>query len=894
MCWPEVSGDSIGKYRRQVCVYILFDNITVSVSHFSNILYCHSADRTRRTCTICKSAKSSEAVHSNIIRHYLSEKHRQNVCDLSRAGDAVQAGVGVHRDKRLYRENIPQSIIDDAIVIACRKSLPFTAVPLMLNHTARALNAVAGNDQSKINIVDIRKVSSPAANILLRLQAVTEQQNTRGGSRMIVRRCRTYITNRLTALAKRSSALKVKFLKRCQFLCVSCDETDAWSLTSPLAVALQGCDAEFNWGNFFIGQTDVSLTKDGKGIFKATKDVIDTADLDANDYTDMPDLIDTSIPDSDDADGDKGAPSLWDRIVWSTTDGASAMRSTPKYAGLDAKIDGSSFVAQMKISGKKDIGNTHCICHNWNLALKETIAEHDWCGLWIQHIRAVYNWFSKSPARKSKFAMLSEEMQLLGRVVTWKLVYPKYYCPTRWVGIVTALTSICNAIELHQEYCRCLIEQGFAPDRETTDVEPEEVVHARVDDVDAEDPVRYHSETFYVWDDADPQPWDLAIPSIAGDDEILDIDDRVDLDCGELSNQFQQMASATSKSKKSKLLNERIGMTDLNLGLDSMMLDVLQPYKRLVERLQVQNGPIGHRLCGWIIEFFDSINTMFLEDTATFGHHFNAWMGRHDSPEYQGLIEQLKLMGHAFLHTFLKRVRYRIQPYWKFIMGLELVNPCAPHRISVSAWEGLKDLMKRAGFNRSQRIEAINGLKLQRRQAARWMMPQINHCNRNVLAWYKEAQSANPLENAVVYDVAQLVFSLHAASAIIETFFSKTAYIKSKCRKSMNDSTVAKVLHVSQTPQPEDIETLLPDPISIDVTAASKRTENDLDTLKAKYVGRKVTRSFPVDGESVSYKGVIDKVYWEMELHKFLFHVVYTGDDDQEELELWQVRLCVN
>ena len=49
-----------------------------------------------------------------------------------------------------------------------------------------------------------------------------------------------------------------------------------------------------------------------------------------------------------------------------------------------------------------------------------------------------------------------------------------------------------------------------------------------------------------------------------------------------------------------------------------------------------------------------------------------------------------------------------------------------------------------------------------------------------------------------------------------------------------------------------------------------------------------------MDGVSVSYKGLIDKFYWEMELHKFLFHVVYPDDDDEEELELWQVRLCVN
>ena len=39
---------------------------------------------------------------------------------------------------------IATALIDDAIVTAVRKSLPFTAVPLMLDHTARGLTAVAG------------------------------------------------------------------------------------------------------------------------------------------------------------------------------------------------------------------------------------------------------------------------------------------------------------------------------------------------------------------------------------------------------------------------------------------------------------------------------------------------------------------------------------------------------------------------------------------------------------------------------------------------------------------------------------------------------------------------------------------------------------------------------
>ena len=73
---------------------------------------------------------------------------------------------------------------------------------------------------------------------------------------------------------------------------------------------------------------------------------------------------------------------------------------------------------------------------------------------------------------------------------------------------------------------------------------------------------------------------------------MLPPEELVDLDSGDLCLLFKDLESApVTRKKKSKLLNELIGITDLNLGLDCMMIDALQPYKRLIERLQVQTGP---------------------------------------------------------------------------------------------------------------------------------------------------------------------------------------------------------------------------------------------------------------------------------------------------------------
>ena len=134
--------------------------------HLCGHYFCRSNDRTRWTCVICKPKKSCEAVGWNIIRHYLSEKHRKNVSAHLKASDAVKVGVGVENMKRMYRENIAQSIIDNAIVATSRKSLPFTSVPVMLNLTVGALNAMAGEELDKINIAEIKKVSKPAARVL--------------------------------------------------------------------------------------------------------------------------------------------------------------------------------------------------------------------------------------------------------------------------------------------------------------------------------------------------------------------------------------------------------------------------------------------------------------------------------------------------------------------------------------------------------------------------------------------------------------------------------------------------------------------------------------------------------------------------------------------------------
>ena len=252
-------------------------------------------------------------------------------------------------------------------------------------------------------------------------------------------------------------------------------------------------------------------------------------------------------------------------------------------------------------------------------------------------------------------------------------------------------------------------------------------------------------------------------------------------------------------------------------------------------------------------------------------------------------------MGREFQHNFLNSVKRRIQPYWKMLMALELANPCCRAEVSESAWQGANDLMVRAGFNADRRRHTINQLKQQRRQASRWSMAEIRHCNTNLLAFYRDRCSGEMVESSFSHadDYVRLVFSILIASATIETYFSKNKYIKSRNRMSMKEKTTSNVLHLSQTPTPTDPEELSADPVYLDVCAAASRVENDIDELKEKYLNKMVTRSFVINDTTVVVRGIINRVVWEKSLMKFLFHVLYS-DGDEEDLYHFEVKSYLN
>ena len=126
-------------------------------------------------------------------------------------------------------------------------------------------------------------------------------------------------------------------------------------------------------------------------------------------------------------------------------------------------------------------------------------------------------------------------------------------------------------------------------------------------------------------------------------------------------------------------------------------------------------------------------------------------------------------------------------------------------------------------------------------------------------------------------------------STSCETDFSNAKYIKIKNRSSLSDSRLNACLHCSNVPVTENPELLPAQRQWINPLAALSSSEQNEKELTAKYVGKTITKSFPMTKpngtvEQVSFSGVVTKVEW-IDSHCSYQMVVEYEDGDTEDLE---------
>ena len=291
---------------------------------------------------------------------------------------------------------------------------------------------------------------------------------------------------------------------------------------------------------------------------------------------------------------------------------------------------------------------------------------------------------------------------------------------------------------------------------------------------------------------------------------------------------------------------------------------------------------------------FHQLNRSFLSDSPTYGSHFHTWKDRDDvRPE---LAVQVEIMGRQFVYNFLKDAKHRLRPYWKFLLASETISPCAPADINPSAWEGVEDLCRRAKLSEDKIREVIKELKEQHEDQGEWDRATRRDCKANLLRFYRDRlQDDRGVRFGNANTFAQIVFSIHYASSVIESFFSKTKYIKNKHRASMTDELASATLHLQQLKVLIDAEKLQnSDTLATDFQRALNYIETNLTALREKYVDKPVVKKFENEnGVLREYRGHISSLDWSRVDGEYLFHVVYDSDSDEEDMELWEVRKYV-
>ena len=231
---------------------------------------------------------------------------------------------------------------------------------------------------------------------------------------------------------------------------------------------------------------------------------------------------------------------------------------------------------------------------------------------------------------------------------------------------------------------------------------------------------------------------------------------------------------------------------------------------------------------------------------------------------------------------------------------MEIINPCPPMGSSgnLAAWEGVEDLVRRCMKDVDPK-DVVEQLKEQQEHAEEWSVPEVNACTSNLLRYYHDRLQSykdnnKPQQYPLADEYARLIFSLHVASSVIETYFSKTKFIKSLHRASLRDALSTATLHVQQLRSylNEDVlETI--STLGIDLNSALSTIEHDVGKLRDKYVGKRVSKNFKDarrGGVVRPYKGECTDVFFSKDDGHYLFHVSFDSDSDDEDMEEWEIK----
>lgn len=286
------------------------------------------------------------------------------------------------------------------------------------------------------------------------------------------------------------------------------------------------------------------------------------------------------------------------------------------------------------------------------------------------------------------------------------------------------------------------------------------------------------------------------------------------------------------KKKHTSLLSDTIGITDMNWGITSFMYPVLEAYVTLSARCQHTKQPISHRVAGQVYNMYDRLTNGFVGEGSEGPEYpeiyqdFRGVMLKQNKKNQNKKIvkacdSKAKSLSQDLVEEFKRRLEDRGDgglSVMDLLLACELADPTTTREIDVKTWEAVEAICERYGLDYDAVwAEIKEARKICRGQygdtldAADTLM-----CKANLLNFYAELFGLewNPavdgpsgpgatarerlrrLGNLAMF--AKAVFSVPIASAVVESLFSRYAYLKNKHRSSLDDDTVKNILLVQQ------------------------------------------------------------------------------------------------
>ena len=839
-------------------------------------------------CTVCDEVYKWSGVE-RVIKHILSKSHHKCCKQKLKAKETARAKALLDEQIKIQAraKDVIKYVTTFATQYGVAKSLPFSATVMALDCVTATLKTIVASEISSKCIALLQKHGhKQEAGMMASLQTLTASADM-GGRRVPTlkrkngqplppprtkrsrfRLHRTTVAKRVINIAATIKEKKATYLGACPYVSLILDEGNNYRRSCPLYAATMSCDREFRWRTQFVGQANCEGSKTGKNIHELTKGIFIS----------------------------NGLLSVWDNLEAVATDGASAMRSTCDYAGLDARgVIGESFVAYLKRDVKEDLDAWHGLCHQMDRGLNDAMDAIETLKLfYLPHVRMCHSEFKRSSVNRTELKALTD--------TPWEVFYPKLHVATRWLSMKKVATTMAvkNSRALLKRYAQGLRDRGlgaraFDPyryhrrrqnrdaeeagndnrdgegsDAEGSDAEDDQQDVERVQEAMEGDRDGYHRQ---------PQRFPSAEAAAAAAPEQQDMVDADDFDTGR---------DGARGRKCKNLLNRDVGLTDLNFGRSAYLAGVLKPYAVLIEELQ-RVHPEQHWCARRIRKFYMVMQTSWVgsatQTPVYAGREFREWCDEMEALDKEDLVDLVKKECRSFSGVILASIKVRLSHTWASIQALELIDPLGPElgRFATDeVWAALKDLCSRRGLDydlcKEQIVEmrsAADGLHADDRQ-----LIKLDLCGymRERHAGFVAANRPSPTEE---YDkLCCAVFSIPLTSSFVESLFSKMEYNQGKARSRLKDETMSAILHCHDAALPDPEKRLTGD-LQLKVTVPKSIRDK---LVMHKQIGTRVCEVFEGD----RYHGEVTKIIFHDVHAQFMYHVVW---EDGDECDYWRHEL---